>query len=801
MRPARALLFIALLIPGLSPAWSQAPDPGNEPPSQEEPAGESASAEAAARPTDSFSPRERYNHGLALFAQFDWEGAAAAFLQARDEAGPDAELRYRAAFNLGVALASQADAQQQEKPDEAIATLRRSAAWFQDAIRLGSEGDDDARVNLEIVLRRIQQLADQLNQGNRLEARLERVIDDQRGLRDRIRRLMQDIDARGAGTEPLGFKREFDDLATFERTLLAEVGSISDLAGDERAGLEEKPEAERSDQERARYVQLQNLDHYLQQGRQSLSDARRRLRRLEGERAHRRADSALADLKRAREQLLDPVAVLKGIAQDETELMLHTRGLEALRGGEIRLDDERSASPPPWLNDAHLGERQQELTLRAGEIEARLDAGVSKAEGTGPEQTDAAEQPPDDAAQQRILAAAREAIPFIVQAGGAMQDAGEAIAAQELKRAAESEGRAIEGLLQAIERFAGLRELIELAYGDQSRVVTLLTPPGEDKPPDPRFADLSTAERTGLIASAVAQNGERLGRLEALLEEQRQQDVAQATQGGAAGATPDDASQKLDAIQQRYDLAEELRRKAAASIEMLAGRLGAVSKGAAGGDLRAPAEQALGHLEELRRLFFTIVEHLQQLLREQGETHDQTATVQFEGEEDEERPAHLGRVDQRQTGHASTGEALAEALARQADTAAAAADPQAQQSAEPLANAATEVRGAAGRMRDAGAVLSDAVQYADVRSTDLEPALEDQVAAMEHLENAIRLLQPPSPKQQQGDQQQPQPQQQDDEQMSQRQALRRLQAIRDREAERQRRNREMSKPDPVEKDW
>ena len=82
-------------------------------------------------------------------------------------------------------------------------------------------------------------------------------------------------------------------------------------------------------------------------------------------------------------------------------------------------------------------------------------------------------------------------------------------------------------------------------------------------------------------------------------------------------------------------------------------------------------------------------------------------------------------------------------------------------------------------------------------SPELEPALDDQVAALEHLEKALQALAPPDgdrnqeqqEQQQSGDQsqaqQQPQPSEQ--EQMSQRQALRRLQSHSRREAERQRR--------------
>ena len=91
---------------------------------------------------------------------------------------------------------------------------------------------------------------------------------------------------------------------------------------------------------------------------------------------------------------------------------------------------------------------------------------------------------------------------------------------------------------------------------------------------------------------------------------------------------------------------------------------------------------------------------------------------------------------------------------------------------------------------------------------ELEPALEDQLAALDHLQNALQALQPPSGQEDRGDgqsdQQQATPQREqgaEEERMSQRQALKRLQAIRDREAQRQRRRANATQPAPVEKDW
>ena len=752
------------------------------------------------------SARGRYNLGLRHFEAGEHEAAAVEFLAARDDAGPDPELRYRAAFNLGLALAAQAgfgevgtggppeettpvEPTQGETaprdPEQVIDTLRQSAAWFNDAVRLAPPGDDDARINLELVSKWILQLADQLNEGDRLEARLDRLIDDQRGLRDQLRRLLTDIAVEQADTEPIGFATEFEALASRERVLMAEVADVIDLAAEERLYIEQTPEEQRPPEAQSRAHQLAAMTSYLERARQSLSDTRRRLRRLEGERGHRRADAALAELKRAREQLQDPITILNAVARDEQELIAHTGVLAAFAGGAINLEQS-----PQWLTDKHLAERQEDVAARTGGILSRFEA-VAASEASTLEQA--------DAAGRRVLAAAIEAVPILDDGLAAMRAAIAALESAHPAAALPEQNRAIAAVARAIELFADVKNLIEIVYGAQQGVVSLLTP-GEE----PFDESLTTVDRVARAGELTADNQRRIGRLKDLLEEE------------AAAATTEAAEQDeqtRNAAQQRYGLAEDLRVRAREGLDRLASSLdsGAV------GDARSSAAESLGHLEELRRLFFSIVEHVAALLADQAETHDRTATLQAESSAamgDEFAPA-VGMAADRQDRHAQVGDQLAAALAQQADAASAqpnadgaptaSVDPAA---GERLARAAEEVRKAGGRMLSAATMLADGARRATTMSPDLEPALEDQLAAMEHLENALRELVPPQPRQQQqeGDQQQDegqqaQPQPGEDEQMSQRQALKRLQAIRDREAERQRRRTAQSSEEPVEKDW
>src|SRR5262249_48881529 len=85
----------------------------------------------------------------------------------------------------------------------------------------------------------------------------------------------------------------------------------------------------------------------------------------------------------------------------------------------------------------------------------------------------------------------------------------------------------------------------------------------------------------------------------------------------------------------------------------------------------APAEEARASIEELRRLFYSIIEHLKELLRDQTETHDRASSAQAQKDE-AEKARRLGPLAEAQAGHATKGQAIAEALAAQADQAGAA---------------------------------------------------------------------------------------------------------------------------------
>ncbi len=747
---------------------------------------------SACNSPQSGTSRLRFNEALEAFYKSDWEQAEKGFLEARDKAELDTELRFRAAFNLGVSYAEHA-ATLTDDTEQAMNLLQQSSAWFRDAVRL-RETDEDARFNLEIVLRRIQILADQLNKGkNSLEARLDRVIDDQRSLLGQIRQLMAKVKQAGAEAEPVAFEGDFTSLATFQRTLLADVGTIIDLSANEKALLEGRSEDETTDQEKVRIVQLKNLELYLERGHREQADARRLLRRLQGDKSHERANATLTELTRAREQLLDPIAVLKGILGDQAVLTTHTRGLEQVNSLGTNQEKKAVAPPPPWLTKEHLAERQTTLQERTLEIKERFSAAVS----TDPPSTDpgSTNQQPSantDPKQQRLLEAARKALPHIEATHNKMGQAGLGLQSAKLKTVGANQREALERLALAIEMFSGLRETIELCFAEQQQMVGLLAPKqAEGDPAAPR------ATPTNRIISAVQQgslrNQGRLTRLKQLLTEELQTIEAKAS---SEGQQQDDPASN-DAHKQRFALAETHRQNAMTATEQVQTILSGSGTQAA---VTKHTQEALDHITELRRLFFSIIEHLKELARNQSELHDKTATAH--AADDTNRAKLLGPLVDFQSKYVQTAQALAGALDQQADAAHEQTEANPEQ-AKNIADAAVEMHSAVNEMTNAHTALQETQN--PTMSHSLEPILTHQLKAVEHIANAIQILQPPQQKKndQKQDQQQQQQQQESDEKMSQREAERRLQTIREREAERRRdqQRRQRGASQDVEKDW
>jgi len=714
--------------------------------------------------------REHYNQGIELLAKGDHDAAEKELLEARNLAGVDPELRFRAAYNLGIAYAAHADKAQKpaqgENPDleKVLELTQQSVDWFADAARLNKD-DSDTLANLGIMRARAQAVSDELRKGEgKLEARLDAVINDQRSVLDDARGAWVAIKQAG-GADPLAQQGTLTHLADRERGIVAEAGVIGDLAADEIDSIGKKQEDQRDDKEKVRIVQLKNLDLYLAEGRNRIAEARRKLQELAAEDAVSRAESALVALKRAREQLLDPIAVLREVAQEELVLMQQTYGVAEAPADQI----------PAWLTGPAMAERQSGLRERIEEVRSRLAA--------------ATEQPlPADAKpeQKQLIERVKIAVPLVTEASGAMDRAHYKLVDKSFKDAGTEERAALDALAKAIEQFADLKQTIDITSETQKQLVSLLSPEG---------AKVPVAERARETKDALGQNVARMTRIKELIaEEVEKLSSAPPPPAQGSGAPPaEDQQKQIEAQKQMLAQAETLRGEA----EKLIGSLDGAIK--ANKDPLTAAKAADAKLDELRRLFFSVIEHLQDLIRHQGETRDQTSTAHTE--DDETRAPKLPGIATRQDQHGQMAKAITEALAAQADAAAKAQEPQQQQQGKAMGAAADEVRLAQNDMGDAKRVLDKAVSD-KTSSHSLEPVIKSQASALEHLMNALKLLQPPQQQKQDQDKQQQQQQPQDKKDQQQQQQGGAGQRARDEDARRQRERREREQGrDTVEKDW
>lgn len=704
--------------------------------------------------------REHYNEGIEQLAKGEYEAAQKALLEARSTAGVDPELRFRAAYNLGLAYAAHADqVKTGENADlaKALELTQQAVSWFSDAARLRHD-DSDTLANLAIVRARAQAISDELRKGEgKLEARLDALIGDQRGVLDEARGAWLAIKQAG-GADPLAQQGTLTHLADKERGIVAEAGVIADLAADEIETIGKKPEDQRDDEEKARVIQLKNLDLYLAEGRTRIAEARRKLQELAAEDGVSRAEAALAALKRAREQLLDPITVLREVAGEELVLIQQTYAVAEAPADQI----------PGWLTGPALAGRQSELRERVEEVRARLAAATE-----GPPPADAKPE------QVKLLERVKVAVPLVTSASTAMDRAHYKLVDSSFKDAGTAEREALEALAKAIEQFADLKQTIDLTSDTQKHLVSLLSPESAK--------ELPAAERARETKDGLAQNVARMTRIKELIADEV---------GKLAAQEPPQEEDKKQALEQQKQMlaqAETLRGEA----EKLVGQLDGAIK--ANKDPLTAAKAADAKLDELRRLFFSVIEHLKDLIRQQGETRDQTSAAHAEN--DEERRPKLPGIAGRQDQHGQLAKAITDALAAQADAATKAQDPQQQQQGKAMAAAADEVRLAQNDMGDAKRTLDKAVATTN-QSFNLEPTVKSQASAIEHLMNALKLLEPPQ--QQNQDKQKQQQQQQQDQQKQEQQPPQggAGQRARDEDARRQRERHEKdSGGDTVDKDW
>jgi Ca-activated chloride channel family protein len=762
-------------------------------------------------------PREAYNRGLELLdggALDALEDAERLFEAARSRAGSDGETRFRATYNLGWVDVKRADERLESDPQAALTALERSADWFREAVGLRPK-NQPARRNLEIVLQRALVLADSLaqNEPRDIAARLAELIAGQRAVAGPIRGLVERVSqSRDDPNAVDAMRPQFRRVAVEERKILSEAGSLAQLAGEELDALQELSEEELSPEDRMRSAQLSGLLHHLHRGRERIGQARSQLRRRQAERAYRRAASGLSALKRARDQLLDPVRLLDTILADAGQLSTETRGL-AVASSTVSLaapsepGDTSPPEAPAWLTTRYLGEAQEDVAQRTEELHLRLQAGLDQAGGVA------------DPEQLALLEQVGEAEPFVAEAHSHFARAFESLEAEQVIAAAEAQIQGIAALIQARERFLDLKGLIEAAYADEKRIDELMDPASEG----------ALGEYAEALSSFQQHNLERARRMTPLLEREREkleEPIADTAEDEGEEEGEED-NQAREVQLQRLALAKHILTLTESAMQSAVEELGkvaisptsetsAVSAGAA----RNSVEEAVEGLANLRRIFFSIIEHLRDTAERQVELNDQSEDAAALAAAEPERTGEIAApLAARQGQLGKFTEQLAQALHEQSFR-----DP------SEMAGGATDVDPAAAK--EMTQRLTQASELVLLASEDMKAASEglsaeapefealrqEQDAAVEKLAEALTLLQPEDQQQQcdQGQQQQEQQQQeqgqqpseqdqekQDQQQKSGQGADQLLQSIRDREAERQRTRGERGQQryESVERDW
>ena len=766
--------------------------------------------------------REAYNTGLGALNSGDLEEAERLLEAARQTSGADGEARYRATYNLGWVEIVRADATLEPAPPEALSHLERSADWFREAIAL-RPGDAAPRRNLEIVLQRALTLADSLAQGAEgdLASRLDTLIEEQRAAAAAIRQLSEAVSADpqahlGESSRPL-----FKATALAERQTLASAHALSRLAGDELEGLKNSGDQELTPEQRMRAQQLESLLAYLHPARERIGQARSQLRRKQAVRAHRRASSGLSMLKRAREQLQNPVQILDGLMGDTVRIASETRTLAAASTAHIA-PGEGSSPAPAWLDSEYLADDQDEIAERSAELDAKLTAGLEQGgEDLEPE-------------QRALLEQLRAAQPYLGEATEELVSGSFALREQQLVEASNAQARALAALAEAREQFLDLKGLIEVAHADEKRIASVF----DEAEANPELELGEYAPSLQRLQQRNLDRAERMGtRVDAMAEQ-------------LVNSPPEDAAE-AEAEGKRLELAQGILALSESSMRGALESIGRLSEGQqAVASAKERVTTALGGLDALRRLFFTVVEHLKDVVRQQIELGDETEAAPDLGTL--ERGPGAQRLAVHQKGLAEYSESLATALHEQsfadpADMAGSgpAPDPsQSQEMAEKFTRASELVILAAEDMLGAAEGIAEiprdpATDGEEQAGDNEDPAEEEekgeegagegkppllqraeirtlQDAASQRILEALAILEPPNPDPQDGNdgenqpQQEPQPQPGEDEGEPEPEPGENdsdpsplLQSVRDREAERHRRNRERNSSgyEPVDKDW
>jgi hypothetical protein len=711
----------------------------------------------------------RFNRANERLAAGDAAEASVLYREARRDATDDLELRYAASFNLGMAAAAEADGLEASRPKEALGFLHEAADWFREAVAMRPD-EDDPRTNLEVVLRRALILADEIARKSQrdIEGELDQLIVSQRARVADSAILLEAVARAGELAAAESLRAGFDAAATAQRELMADAEALGDRVADEKAILDAKPEAERTPQSALRGASLDGVLAYLDQAVERMGQTRRQLRQRSGERSYRRGAEALDLLKRARDQLRDPVEQIGVLIGEVTVVARSTSVLAGASDAAKSTADEdaEGARLPAFLTAESIGADTTSVAARVGELAERFAGAAARAAQAaataGSAGAPATAVPPggaageDPAVSERLREALTQAAPLVTQASQAMTRAVGSVSEQKFPAAIAADGEAATALGEAQELFFDLRQLLDVAHATEARIAAAATL-GEQAAEARALRERSAS----VIAAAQDRNRARANRLEALLASEREAEIA-ALHPRDPSAPPESEPPAADpeqqaALEQRFIRASELLAEAKTAMAEAGSGFGADPSRSKTDWRRVgpPAERATERLDALRMLFLSLLEHLQRLEREQVDLGDRTrdAIALAAGEASStgrgpETKARIGALaDEQKTLEGRAG-AIADALLAQSESASGS------EAAAPSAGAPSD--GASGPDRDTLRRAADHVATAQLamgavastfedESRPLAPASQAQDEAHEALRKAIELLAPPPP--------------------------------------------------------
>ena len=689
------------------------------------------------------------------------------------------------------------------------------------------------------------------------------------------------------------YRRDFRGLATNERQILSDLQRLAEQVAEELDSITKMEKEELTQEQRVRGGQLQGVANYLARGTQRIGQARSQMRRRDDQRAFRRATRGLDELKRARDMLRPPNEILKRLVTDTKSLYAQTKVVADTSNSDDPQASARRPKwlTRELLVDSQqsLTERSAELTEQFkavfSEENERPDMPAEEQQKfdrlkAAPEIMQSAVNAFEDAqtaidendfglANERQTDAYRELnralelfldLKGLIEASHSTQKQIEKLldSMPELNEQQQEAVREVAKNMQAqnLDRAERMSDEIEQqreALGQGEIGPQQPKPQATTEEPEESDEELRKAqERARLQTAADLLNTARnkMNDVTRQLDDANSSNAPPAkkddlegskgegekvSEGETNESSTDDASEpgndrgegessdgknsdsESPTTNERHEASDE-------------GELETQSETTETSETPAEAaNEAAERLQDLRRLFFSVVEHLEETSQKQQNLNDQTQELAATPDS-EQQQQKMGPLENEQRQLQAISEQIAEELRNQATQPApptaddSQASPEQQQQRQ---EAAEKMAQASDLVRQASRSMQQSRQAMRADSPELKEVREPQDEAAKKLKEALALLQPPQqqnneqdqdqqqqeqpqnnqPEEQDQDQQQDEPQDsQDGQGESQQQDMSMaelLQMIRDRDAQRRRDKERRAAVGtlPVDKDW